>query len=288
MHPTNSIPRGFFPALKLATLALASKRSLIVLAVSLAASTVWAADDDARPKRPGGDLQKKLLGEFDADKNGKLDKTELAKAREAMAKRRRGSGAQGVDRRELLKRFDKDGDGRLNEEERQAAMKASRGASAAGKRPDGNTAGRPGDRREIMKRFDKNGDDKLDETERAAMRAAFANRRGDRRPGGPNAARPKGTRPERTRPAGDFVKRFDKDGDGKLDDAERAAARAAFAARRGATDTAPSATKPDTGRVSKIKLLKEFDSDGDGKLAGDERAAARKAFEKRQSDDAKK
>ena len=288
MHFTNSIPRGVFSALKLATLALASKRAVVVLVVSLAASTVWAADDDPRPKRPGADFQKKLLGEVDADKNGKLDKTELAKARQTMAKRRRGSGAQGVDRRELVKRFDKDGDGRLNEEERQAAMKASRSASTAGKRPDGNTAGRPRDRREIMKRFDKNGDGKLDETERAALRAAFANRRSDS-PGRPNASRPDGTPPARTsRPAGDFMKRFDKDGDGKLDDAERAAARAAIGARRNASDAAPSATKPDKGRVSKIKLLKEFDSDGDGKLTGDERAAARKAFEKRKPNAAKK
>ena len=84
------------------------------------------------------------------------------------------------------------------------------------------------------------------------------------------------------------MKRFDKNGDGKLDEAERQAARAAFAGRRdAAADTAPSAAKPDTGRVSKKDLLKNFDTDGDGKLTGDERVAARKAFENRKPKAAK-
>ena len=78
-----------------------------------------------------------------------------------------------------------------------------------------------------------------------------------------------------------FMKRFDKNGDGKLDEAERAAAKAAFGNRRRTTDAAPAKAKPDKGRVNKEELLKKFDADGDGKLTGDERAAARKSFEDR-------
>ncbi len=277
MVHTNSFPRKFLPTIGLATLASASKRSLVILVVSLVASTVWSADD-SKPKRTSGGNQKKVRAKFDANKDGRLGRAEQARLKEAMAKRRQGSGNQNADRRERMKRFDKDGDGRLNNKERQAAMKAL-GGSASDKRPDGTAAGRARNRGEFMKRFDKNGDGKIDETERKAMRTAFAKRNGN----GSNS-----DRPNTDRPGAGFMKRFDKNGDGKLDETERKVARAAFADRQGATDRAPSATKPDTGRVSKKGLLKKFDTDGDGKLTGGERAAARRAFEKRQPKAAKK
>lgn len=260
---------------------------MIAVAAGLLVSPLRAADDDARPKRQGEDFRKRLLEEFDADKDGRLDKTEQAKAREAMAKRR--GGAQGLDRRELMKKFDKDGDGRLSDEERKAAMQARGGAP--GGRPGGAS---PADRRELMKRFDKNGDGTLNEAERAALRKAIAGRRGDAGTR-PKTDRPKTDRPDEKRPGGagpdarraEVLKRFDKDGDGKLSDTERAAAKAAFENRRGAPGARPAADKPDTGRVDKQALLKEFDADGDGKLNGAERAAARKAMEDRKRKNAK-
>ena len=65
-------------------------------------------------------------------------------------------------------------------------------------------------------------------------------------------------------PAHDAViQKFDKNGDGKLDDAERADMRAAFKARRAEHRKA---------------MLSRFDKNGDGKLDGAERAAMRDAL----------
>jgi Ca2+-binding EF-hand superfamily protein len=61
---------------------------------------------------------------------------------------------------------------------------------------------------------------------------------------------------------GGMWKQFDKDGDGKLSDQERADMKAAWAARRGAR---------------KKEMLANFDRDGDGQLSGEEKAQARKS-----------
>lgn len=64
-----------------------------------------------------------------------------------------------------------------------------------------------------------------------------------------------------------LLEKFDKDGDGKLSEEERAAAKAAFQEKH-----------PD----AKEKVLAHFDKDGDGKLNDEERAAAKAAHEKRE------
>jgi hypothetical protein len=61
----------------------------------------------------------------------------------------------------------------------------------------------------------------------------------------------------------EFVAKHDTDGDGKLNDAERAAAREQIKARL-------------------KEAMAKFDTDGDGKLNETERKAAREAFQKRQ------
>ena len=69
-------------------------------------------------------------------------------------------------------------------------------------------------------------------------------------------------RPGARRPGrGAIIKKFDKDGDGKLNEEERKAARAAGKARH---------------EEMRGKLLAEFDADKDGKLNEDERKAASK------------
>ncbi|QTN31297.1 EF-hand domain-containing protein [Akkermansiaceae bacterium] len=73
-------------------------------------------------------------------------------------------------------------------------------------------------------------------------------------------------RPERKLPP-EMLKKFDKDGDGKLSEEERAAARAALANR------------PD--RKLPPEMLAKFDKDGDGKLNEEERKAAREAMKAR-------
>lgn len=79
----------------------------------------------------------------------------------------------------------------------------------------------------------------------------------------------------------EFVKRFDKDGDGRLDEAEQTAAREAVSRFRGQRGEAPGNAEPREARVDKKELLEKFDADGDGKLNQDERAKAVEEFKNR-------
>ncbi|MBP86457.1 MAG: hypothetical protein CMJ64_07050 [Planctomycetaceae bacterium] len=167
-----------------------------------------------------------VLKQFDKDGDGRLSKQEQAAAREHFAKMRRGQGGNnGGQRRipeEVLKRFDKDGDGKLNDEERAAAMKAREEFM----KKNGNTgAGRP-NMKEIIAKFDKDGDGKLNEAERAAAREELGRTRRQRAGAGRPAAEAK-EKPGRVDKK-ELFEKFDADGDGKLNDEERAAAREAF------------------------------------------------------------
>lgn len=104
--------------------------------------------------------------------------------------------------------------------------------------------GGPGfDREAMMKQFDKNNDGQIDETERAAMREAMGQRFGQGGPGGaggaPNAGG-RGAMPNRE----EMLKRFDKNGDGEIDESEREAMRAEFGRNRPRGTNAPSRGVP--------------------------------------------
>ncbi len=71
-------------------------------------------------------------------------------------------------------------------------------------------------------------------------------------------------RPERPMMA-EIIKKFDKDGDGKLNEAEREAAKAA---------------REEMMKAQKAEMLKKFDKDGDGKLNEEEETAMREARKK--------
>ncbi|MEZ6112126.1 MAG: EF-hand domain-containing protein [Pirellulaceae bacterium] len=71
-----------------------------------------------------------------------------------------------------------------------------------------------------------------------------------------------------------LMKRFDKNGDGQLDESERAAAREAYLKQRGQGDAAG---RP-AGMPNREELLKRFDTDGDGRLSDDERTEAMQAM----------
>ncbi len=75
-----------------------------------------------------------------------------------------------------------------------------------------------------------------------------------------------GQRPSRE----EMKQRFDADGDGKLNEEERTAARKA-------------SKKHERKQKKRKKTLKRFDADGDGKLNEEERTAARKASKKKKS-----
>jgi hypothetical protein len=69
----------------------------------------------------------------------------------------------------------------------------------------------------------------------------------------------------------EMTKKYDKDGDGKLNDEERAELRKEFAGRGG---RGPGGA----GGPSREEMLKKFDKDKDGKLSEEERAEMRKEF----------
>ncbi len=102
----------------------------------------------------------------------------------------------------------------------------------------------------------------------------------------PGQDRAKGARPQRPGqgreiPA-EILKRFDKDGDGKLNDTERAAARKAREERGGAPGKPGQPGGVGDGKLRE-EILKRFDKDGDGKLNDQERAAAKKAHDERKN-----
>ena len=146
------------------------------------------------------------LDRFDANKDGKLDEKEAA----ALAAHEKEDETRRAD---FLKKYDKNGDGQLSSEERR----------------DGYRAMGEERRKQFTARYDKNKDGKLDEQERGAIRADMIKRfelsRYDKNKNGEIdgeeiAARDAG-RAEREKRRAEFMKRFDEDGDGQLNEAER-------------------------------------------------------------------
>jgi hypothetical protein len=130
----------------------------------------------------------------------------------------------GPRRQEILKQYDANGDGTLDETERatlHADMRAGKVQPPAGRGFGRRGSGGPD--AELVKKYDANGDGVLDATERDALHADIqAGKverpmgRGPRGPGGPGG---RGPNPE-------LVKQYDANGDGVLDETERAALRA--------------------------------------------------------------
>ena len=94
----------------------------------------------------------------------------------------------------------------------------------------------------------------------------------------PGQGKAKGARPQGKGIPAEILKRFDKDGDGKLNEQERQAAKQAMAERGGR----PGQPGGGDGKLRE-EILKRFDKDGDGKLNEAERAAAKKAHDERKN-----
>lgn len=227
-------------------------------------------------------LRKQVMTTFDADKNGKLSDDERKKANAALytgqvrlssgrSRRGRGRGDRGRGRGgfsrqpdpETLKQYDTNKDGQLSSEERSAWFTARREESRKrmletyDKDKDGELSDKEREaareegrrrwaqRRQSMlrERFDSNKDGKLDKEETAAMEKYTAERR----------ARTEQRRQE-------YIKRWDKDGDGEVSEKEREAARASYRAE---------------SEARRAAFTKVWDSDGDGELNEKERDAMR-------------
>lgn len=146
---------------------------------------------------------------------------------------------------------------------------------------------------DIVKKYDRNGDGRLDEEEKVAAKESMAMQARQKGPGGALRERVAKADPEqrakmlenlraRIEESPGQMRRFDKNGNGKLDDAEWAAARAQFEQREKAAAKERAAATPGPKAGAKLppkaaevraKALKEFDKDEDGKLDDAERAA---------------
>lgn len=215
------------------------------------------------------DVKKRVLGAFDANKDGRLAGPERDKANRALAAGKipaaaptgsvrvaavpaggsggeRGEGGEPVvmsssgngvvvQQRRMNMRyreeFDADKDGELSDDERQAMMEHYRARAAEARR------------RRQLQRYDKNGDGQLDADETAAMEAERAERR---------------RRVEERRR--EFMSRWDQDGDGELNDAERNNMRDHF--RQQAAEW-------------RSQWTARWDADGDGELSEEENRVAR-------------
>ncbi len=207
-------------------------------AAFLAAVSSTYGEDAPFPGLPAGVdpavVKQKLLEKFDANGDGNLTGQELQNAQAALQKQFGGGlNGAGINLEELKKKFDRDGDGKLNPEERAAAMAAFQKAKGnGGGFPGGDAPGNPAS-------------------------GGF---------GGEQGAEGKA----RGREA--MIKRFDKNGDGKLNDEEKAEAQKVLKAKKGEARPAGKLTE----------AMKKLDIDGDGKLSDEEKAAAKKeAAEKR-------
>jgi Ca2+-binding EF-hand superfamily protein len=137
------------------------------------------------------DLQQKILDEFDADGDGKLDAKEQAAAK-AMAEKLGFGGAPDLDKaqQKMLERFDTNGDGTLDAEEQAAAQKEAekKVRGMADKLPPAMKAQLMQQLQKQMKQFDADGDGKLSPEEMEKAKEAMKNFKG--LPGG---------RPDRTK-----------------------------------------------------------------------------------------
>lgn len=128
-------------------------------------------------------------------------------------------------------------------------------------------------RNKLLEKYDKDGDGKLNEAEREAARAEFSKQAPETKPQDAptrNRARIDGDRREGRRGGfnreemearrAEFMKRYDKDGDGEINEEERAAMREEFEKRR---------------EEARAEMLKQYDKDGDGEMSEEERTAAR-------------
>jgi Ca2+-binding EF-hand superfamily protein len=170
------------------------RTALFGLIVASGFVTLAVAQDGKKPDpaKVAAEMQKKLLERFDTNKDGVLSDDEKAAAAEAMKKigMLPGSGlVPGSE--EFLKKFDRNGDGKLSDAEKLAAQSAWQKMRAASGRGPATGPGLDG----------------------------FGGL-----PAGIDAPAGEGEKP--TKKVNPLIKLYDKDGDGKLNDEEKAALQA--------------------------------------------------------------
>jgi len=212
---------------------------------------------------------------------------------------RRGSRGSPWERPEIIKQYDKNKDGKLDEKEQEVARAAFRArmdlrrydTNGDGKLDEKETAARDKRRKEFYDRFDKNKNGKIDEDERGAIGEYYRNRRYDTNNDGKldekeTAARDKANA-DREKTRKEMYEKFDKNKNGRIDEDERSGIGEWFRNRRydangdGKLDEAETAARDKASaerEKQRAERRKQFDKDGDGKLNEEEERAYRNSF----------
>ena len=180
-----------------------SRLTIVAAAAVLCVLSAYAAPQALGENRD--ELKARLLKQFDANGNGKLEPGEVKAAKQALAKERANGQAQ------------KD-----NGQAQKANGQGQNGKQANGGKQTGNRRGKNkggqsgggdfGIDRKLVERFDTNGNGRLDPSEKQAAKLALSGQ-------GRNGK--EGFKAE-------LLKRFDKNGNGRLDPAEQRAAQSAL------------------------------------------------------------
>lgn len=195
---------------------MSSLRISMALLLALGAANTLKAEDAPPARETKAEAKARLLQEFDANNDGKLDASErkaAAKAAARLRKERKAAKAAG---------FDAAGQAGAQG----GAGGGLQGAGGVGGQGSGNSAGSRrgrgpgGGSARLIAKFDVNGNGRLDPPEMKAARAAMEKAQGDRQPGQDGVA------PEMTEAQRKILEKFDANGNGQLDPDEAAAARA--------------------------------------------------------------
>ena len=144
----------------------------------------------------------------------------------------------------------------------------------------------------VLKQFDRNGDGRLNDQERQAARQGLEQRRQQ----AGNRDQSRRTSSNRNRSAGsnnrnrssadrrtELMKRFDENGNGKLDPPELARLRQSTS-RTQSNDRSRSSRSAGNSRMSREELLKKFDTNQNGRIDGTEMQKVRASFGPRERD----
>ncbi|MFH1227655.1 MAG: EF-hand domain-containing protein [Planctomycetota bacterium] len=234
----------------------------------------FASDNNPNQGRqqPGkGDEARRaeMLKKYDKDGDGKLSESEFGQMRKDEEAARWA---------EIIKKYDKDGDGKLSESEFEQMRKDEEDTRQA----------------EMLKKYDKNRDGKLSESEREQMRTDNQNKNNGPISDTKRTGLQKGDEAHRA----EMLKKYDKDGDGKLSESEREQMRTDEAAARWAeilkkydkdgdsklSESEFEQMRKDEEATCQAEMLKKYDKDGDGKLSESEREQAMKDQPKKRPD----
>lgn len=227
------------------------KRPLVMKLVDLNGNGEIEENEVAEARK----LRQEWLNKYDANKNGRLDKEEMSKVRDEFLIKRPG----------IIKRFDSNGDGKIDESEKAAAESL---------------------RAEKISRYDTDGDGKLSETERKVFRKEAFIENIKNRPGVMKQIDTDGdgvvsdsefekAKEKRT----ELIKKYDKDGDSRLNQEERKVMRTELIKDRPQLIRKFDANNDGKLDDSEIQAMKDkrdeirnkWDADKDGKLSDDEK-----------------